>query len=118
MFRFSPGFWLVVCLPGVFALAGCADEVKCGDKVVGGSEQCDDGNTDETDGCLKTCVRATCGDKQVHAGEEECDDGNKIDTDECTSTCKAKACGDGFVQPGEECEDKNVDNTDVCLNNC
>ena len=75
-------------------------------------------NTDETDGCLKTCVRATCGDKQVHAGEEECDDGNKIDTDECTSTCKAKACGDGFVQPGEECEDKNVDNTDVCLNNC
>lgn len=27
----------------------------CGNGIVNGTEQCDDGNTDETDGCLSTC---------------------------------------------------------------
>ena len=27
-------------------------------------------------------------------------------------------CGDGVVDPGEECDDGNTDNTDTCLNDC
>ncbi len=28
------------------------------------------------------------------------------------------SCGDELVQPGEECDDGNVDNTDACLSTC
>ena len=47
--------------------------VTCGDGVVGGTEACDDGNTDDTDGCV-ACAWATCGDGHVRAGVEACDD--------------------------------------------
>ena len=57
--------------------------------MVAGKEQCDDGNTKDTDGCSSKCTtesgwsctgspstcKTTCGDK-VTAGSEECDDGN------------------------------------------
>src|SRR5262249_8545439 len=59
----------------------------CGDGVLNGSEACDDGNTSNTDGCLNTCVVATCGDGFVRAGMEQCDDGNTSNTDACLNTC-------------------------------
>ena len=49
--------------------------VVCGDGVVAGAEQCDDANTDDTDGCV-ACAFARCGDGQVRAGVETCDDGD------------------------------------------
>src|SRR5690606_21058346 len=45
----------------------------CGDGVVEGGEECDDGNKSNYDACISTCVIATCGDGIVRAGYEECD---------------------------------------------
>ena len=62
----------------------------CGDNVINnaGSEECDDGNTDDFDGCWSTCVVEYCGDNVINnAGSEECDDGNTDDLDGCSATC-------------------------------
>lgn len=73
-------------------LAGGTREIlpraACGNGVLEIGEQCDDGNTDNTDACLNTCVNASCGDGFVQSGVEECDDGNLIDGDGCSSTCE------------------------------
>ena len=97
------------------ALSTCV-AATCGDGFVrAGVEECDDGNTANTDACLATCVAATCGDGFVHAGVEQCDDGNAINTDACLNTCAAASCGDGFVRAGvEECDDGNTIATDAC----
>jgi cysteine-rich repeat protein len=72
-------------------------------------EACDDGNADDTDACLGTCVAAVCGDGFVQAGVEACDDGNADDTDACLNTCTMAICGDGFVHAGaESCDDGNT----------
>ena len=90
--------------------------VVCGDGKVGGLEACDDGNTDNPDDCLDTCVAAACGDGFVQAGVEGCDDANNDNTDDCLDTCAAAECGDGFVQAGaEECDDANDSDADGCL---
>ncbi|MBK9263806.1 MAG: DUF4215 domain-containing protein [Polyangiaceae bacterium] len=91
----------------------------CGDGMTNGPEQCDDANGVNTDGCLNTCVTATCGDGFVRNGVEECDDGNMINTDACVMGCTNATCGDGFVQMGvETCDDGNMSNTDTCTNAC
>lgn len=120
----------------------------CGNKVVEGEEQCDDGNKDDTDACTAGCKLAACGDGFVQPGEEcddgdlddgdacspvcvaaacgdgvvqdgeDCDDGNDIDTDTCTQACVDAACGDGFIQPGEACDDGNQNNGDACTDAC
>ena len=54
----------------------------------------DNGNADDTDMCLSTCLTATCGDGQVQAGVEGCDDGNAEDLDACSNTCVAATCSD------------------------
>jgi len=57
-----------------YILARGAVPVDCGDGVVEGPEQCDDGSTN-----------GTCGDK-------------------CSSICRLHWCGDGVVDPGEQCD--------------
>lgn len=68
----------------------CTDECKkavCGDGLVQDGEECDDGNTVDTDTCTK-CKLAVCGDGIVQTGEEECDDGNQTDVgDGCPNSC-------------------------------
>jgi cysteine-rich repeat protein len=55
----------------------------CGDGRRTGSEQCDDGNRENGDGCEATCtLTPVCGDCIV-SGDEECDDGNQDDGDGC-----------------------------------
>ena len=75
----------------------------CGDGVIGGAEQCDDGNTAGGDGCSATCGLVAgftcvgepskcvtkCGDGLV-AGAEQCDDSNLVNGDCCSSTCSAE----------------------------
>lgn len=91
----------------------------CGDGVLQAGEECDDANTDDTDGCLATCRAAKCGDGQIRSGIEECDDGNMDDSDSCTNACTPARCGDGILRAGvEECDDGNGDDTDACLNSC
>jgi cysteine-rich repeat protein len=84
---------------------------RCGDGRVSGTEVCDDGNTDDTDGCAR-CQPARCGDGFVQT-TEECDDGNADNTDDCANVCKRTVCGDGFVQAQEECDNSaNPDHPD------
>ena len=107
----------------------------------------DDGDDDNTDACLSTCVVASCGDGFVQAGVEECDpaaagpackddctlhvcgdevalagveacDDGTSNTDDCLTSCVVASCGDGFVQGSEECDDGNVSNADACKNDC
>lgn len=82
--------------------AGACVAHACGDGVKAATEQCDDGNQIDTDGCTNTCKIPVCGDG-VKAGAEECDDGNPIDTDGCTKQCKKPKHGDGspFNPTGE-----------------
>jgi cysteine-rich repeat protein len=87
--------------------------IACGDGVTEAPEPCDDGNDDNTDGCLTTCQLARCGDGFVQAGVEECDDGNDNDNDACSNTCKQFRCNN--VQPGDACYG---DTSDACITAC
>jgi cysteine-rich repeat protein len=106
------------------ALDASALEPFCGDGHVDPGEACDDGNSDDSDGCVN-CVLSSCGDGQRDEGEE-CDDGNADDTDACLSNCLTARCGDGvlrlniaFGDAGYElCDDGNDADTDACLNDC
>ncbi len=76
----------------------------CGDGVVAGNEQCDDGNTVSGDGCSSTCALEagyTC----PHAGQP------------CK---KIEFCGDGIVELniGEQCDDGNTVSGDGCSSLC
>ncbi len=89
----------------------------CGDTIKTGSEECDDGNKNDGDGCSSKCKLEICGDGTKQANEE-CDDGNKNDGDGCSSECKREFCGDGKKQPNEECDDGNANNGDGCNSIC
>ena len=104
----------------------------CGDGLVIGSEQCDDGGTAAGDGCSPTCTVEPgfscmgdpsncveiCGDALV-VGGEGCDDGNVGAGDGCAAACTvetgwtcagepslcAPICGDGLVVGTEGCDE-------------
>ena len=74
----------------------------CGNGVKDAGEQCDDGNTNNNDGCSATCKIEYCGDCIKQTGEQ-CDDGNTVNGDGCSSTCKIEYCGDGTCNNHETC---------------
>ncbi|MCY1013037.1 DUF4215 domain-containing protein [Nannocystis pusilla] len=91
----------------------------CGNGVQELDEECDDGNLEEGDLCLSTCVEATCGDGIVWIGQESCDDGNDEDGDDCPSTCVSAHCGDRFLLAFQEaCDDGNNVDGDGCSSQC
>jgi cysteine-rich repeat protein len=95
-----------------------------------GFEACDDGNSDDYDGCTNTCQLARCGDGLLrtdlaaeHSDYEACDDGNSVDTDACLNVCTLARCGDGVLRElgadepnegSEECDDGNEVSNDGC----
>jgi cysteine-rich repeat protein len=114
----------------------------CGDGVVGGVEQCDDGNTLSGDGCSATCQNeaGACG-NNVQEGAEACDGadlgghtcltrGFNGGTLACSAGCSAfvttgctfaPVCGNGVletVENGEQCDDGGVAGGDGCDNIC
>jgi cysteine-rich repeat protein len=101
---------------------------NCGDTVVDHDEgeQCDDGNTQDGDGCSSTCqveVGGACGNGMLEPGnDEECDDGNTQDGDGCSSNCQFEPvganCGDASVDAEEVCDDGNTQNGDSCNPTC
>ena len=84
----------------------------CGNAVVTGSEECDDGadNSDtQKDACRTDCTLPSCGDDVVDAGEQ-CDDGTRNSDaipGACRSDCTHASCGDDVIDvtKGEECDD-------------
>ena len=77
-----------------------ANQPVCGDGVREGSEECDDGNRRNGDGCTSRCriqAEPACGDGNVDR-LEECDDGNTDPTDDCTDECFNAKCGDGITR--------------------
>jgi cysteine-rich repeat protein len=127
-----------VCIPGTLAENGtacgeglscfwgvCTDAV-CGDSIVTGPEECDDGNEidgDGCDGCRFSCVADdptrdcapanpcdgpatcdpeahTCGPRTPLADGTACGAGMLCIAQECVPV----RCGDGFVSEGEDCE--------------
>ena len=66
----------------------------CGDGIVAGGEQCDDGNSFNGDGCSAVCTieqviqpLPVCGDGKKDP-VEQCDDGNILNGDGCNAACR------------------------------
>jgi len=70
------------CLPDVCRLNVCGDGYPNLDGALS-HEECDDGNDNEHDACLRSCRLNVCGDEVVHSGVEDCDDGNSNPNDGC-----------------------------------
>ena len=85
---------------------GGAAPAVCGDGILDESEESDDSNTEDGDGCSAVCtIESVCGDGIVE-GSEECDDGNNVSGDGCSSTCTVEpVCGDGVIEGNEQCDD-------------
>ena len=107
------------------AWSDCLPQGSCGDGVVDVGEQCDDGNSDNNDGCTNVCQANVCGDGFLNPATESCDLGaaNAASADAacsanyggvcsyCTTSCTYETvsggfCGDGIVQVegGEICD--------------
>jgi cysteine-rich repeat protein len=52
-------------------------------------EQCDDGNSNNADGCNVRCQAPSCG-NGITDQNEQCDDGNANDGDKCSNACTAQ----------------------------
>ncbi|MBI5486991.1 MAG: DUF4215 domain-containing protein [Deltaproteobacteria bacterium] len=126
--------------PGVCRTAVCA-AIVCGNLLVEPGEQCDDGNAVAGDGCESDCtfsctLAAQCDDGLVCNGAESCSPAHRCaagapapDLTACSlpsgaggvcrsGLCASIACGNALVDPGEQCDDGNTDNTDACLTSC
>lgn len=80
---------------------GSGTGAVCGNGILEGAEVCDDGNTNNGDGCSVSCQSeavATCGDGIV-SGAEVCDDGNTNNGDGCSATCAIEAGFNCIGQP-------------------
>ncbi|NOS66863.1 MAG: DUF4215 domain-containing protein [Candidatus Peribacteraceae bacterium] len=99
--------------------AASAAPAACGDGSVQKGEECDDGNTEDADGCSNACELPRCGDGIVHK-REECDAGKNnsdLTPNVCRTNCSAPRCGDGVIDAGEQC-DTDGRNSDTQPNAC
>jgi len=103
----------------------------CGDGVINGPEECDDGPNNQNDvegGCSQACtINPSCGDGVVMPERgEQCDLGvdnappELVEYGGCTTECLlGPHCGDGIVQnPPEGCDDGNNTDFDGCSAIC
>ncbi|MBU1976236.1 MAG: right-handed parallel beta-helix repeat-containing protein [Nanoarchaeota archaeon] len=94
---------------------------SCGNTVVEGSEQCDDGNHDNGDGCDAYCRTEACGNGRIDAGEE-CDDNNVVNGDGCNSQCQTEVlveiCTNGIDDDLDsyiDCYDSDCTSNPACV---
>jgi len=98
--------------------SGTPSAPVCGDGILQASEECDDGNLTNADGCSKLCRDEFCGDSVVQPSEE-CDLGpQNSDASTCTTACLKNVCGDALLGPAEGCDDGNVADDDGCGSDC
>jgi len=132
-----------VCLSGVCAASTCGDAYV--DDAMGGTEECEDGNTTAGDGCENDCTftctaDSDCDDGDLCNGAETCNgsnvcvagsdatDGTTCDrgmstVDVCImGSCALSTCGDGYMDtmtmPPEDCDDGNLTAGDGCEPDC
>eukprot|EP00929_Paragymnodinium_shiwhaense_P076937 TRINITY_DN39600_c0_g5_i1.p1 TRINITY_DN39600_c0_g5~~TRINITY_DN39600_c0_g5_i1.p1 ORF type:complete len:7063 (+),score=1414.31 TRINITY_DN39600_c0_g5_i1:190-21189(+) len=92
-------------------LSHCANCVAtCGDARRDAGEACDDGNTDDGDGCSSTCTLET--------GYYCFGGAAPSDATPLPDTCENATCGDGVAQGAEQCDDGNLRNADGCSVDC
>jgi cysteine-rich repeat protein len=107
----------------------CPVPGECGDGMVNNaSEQCDDGNKVDGDGCSNACkVRCEqnleCPSGLLCIGQEcsECTNSLQCSDGFCVEgRCRQALpiCGNGVVEPGEVCDDANGDDADGCTSSC
>ena len=104
----------------------------CGNGLVEGGEECDDGNTRNGDGCSDRCAQeprllvpadAVCG-NGITEDREACDLGSgnsDVNPDTCRTNCQYPRCGDFVFDDGEECDNgpANSDSkANACRNSC
>ena len=126
----------------------CIYQVRCGDGMLGGIEQCDPPAVGA--GCGATCKLEpgfVCDAPPVvpdptqpaalsshrlrrrsKEGSEACDDGDVVDGDGCSGSCSfepdcssgncASACGDAVKLAPEACDDGNSQDGDGCSRDC
>ena len=79
----------------------------CGNKVVEGDEDCDEGQQTAT--CDLDCSAVSCGDGLINGlAGEQCDDNNAVDGDGCSQGCLLEVppgCGNNTVEGNEQCDD-------------
>ncbi len=89
----------------------------CGNGKREPSEQCDDGDDDNNNGCNIICKLPSCGNGLTEKGET-CDDGANESGDGCSATCQLEYCGNGTIdskgEDKEQCDDGNRKNNDGC----
>ena len=129
------------CGSGLLCSGGACVAARCGDTFVTGTEQCDDGNTTDGDGCENDCTwtctaAADCSDGNLCNGTETCTMPSTLgsrcvagspptDGTSCgggricrMGTCATAGCGDGIVSSPEQCDDGNMTSGDGCDNDC
>ena len=95
----------------------------CGDFILAGEEECDDGNLTSGDGCDSSCRVERCGNGVLDVGEQ-CDDGegemgnSDSEPNRCRRSCRFAVCGDGVVDFDEQCDDGQFDQRGACLPGC
>lgn len=113
-----------------YCKAGVCTTAVCGNSTTEPGEDCDDGNTDDADGCTTLCkfsctAASQCNDNnpctQNNCTQNKCaypantsQNGNACTVGSVTGTCQNGACvpancGNGTVQSGEQC-DKGAQN--------
>jgi cysteine-rich repeat protein len=107
----------------------CPVPGQCGDGIVNdASEQCDDGNKVDGDGCSNACTirceqNLECPSGLLCIGREcsECTNSLQCSDGFCVEgRCRQALpiCGNGVVEPGEVCDDANGDDADGCTSSC
>ena len=105
--------------------AACLPPGVCGDGLPGLGESCDDGNTNNGDGCSATCqVEApywACGFGVACVDYRDCEAliaAGLVGDGGCEPPPKEPVCGDGVLDPGEDCDDHNLEGADGCSFDC
>ncbi len=105
----TPQILSILSLLGILGIYGCEADVidvggVCGDGIQGLVEACDDGNTEDGDGCSSDCMTVEDG----YVCEKANTSCEKLDEN----------CGNGVLDSGESCDDGNHQSGDGCSANC
>jgi cysteine-rich repeat protein len=92
--------------------------VNCGDGCLQYGEVCDDGDTENGDGCDEKCGEETCYKCYVAQADTRTVVPFCFGPSTCLFDEKCGFCGDGIPGPGEECDDGDTSSADCCDENC